>query len=67
MGILTSREREVLLLLSTAASNREIGRTLGIAERTVKAHLTKIMTKIRVESRTGAALFAFVHHRNLAH
>ncbi|MEU7428002.1 response regulator transcription factor [Streptomyces sp. NPDC040750] len=59
---LTPREREVLLLLSRAASNREIGRTLGIAERTVKAHLTNIMTKIDVSSRTEAALFAFAHH-----
>ncbi|MFF7977284.1 LuxR C-terminal-related transcriptional regulator [Streptomyces sp. NPDC007905] len=59
---LTPREREVLLLLSRAASNRDIGRTLGIAERTVKAHLTNIMTKISVSSRTEAALFAFAHH-----
>ncbi|AYN41611.1 DNA-binding response regulator [Streptomyces dangxiongensis] len=64
---LTPRERQVLLLLSRAASNRDIGRTLGIAERTVKAHLTKIMTKISVSSRTEAALFAFAHHRHIHH
>ncbi|MFI2185553.1 response regulator transcription factor [Streptomyces sioyaensis] len=62
---LTPREREVLLLLSGAASNRDIGRTLGIAERTVKAHLTHIMTKISVSSRTEAALFAYAHHRHI--
>ncbi|MEW2132077.1 helix-turn-helix transcriptional regulator [Streptomyces sp. NPDC005435] len=63
---LTPREREVLLLLSAAASNREIGRRLGIAERTVKAHLTNVMTKIKVTSRTEAALFAYAHHRQIA-
>ncbi|WP_241779595.1 response regulator transcription factor [Streptomyces natalensis] len=62
---LTPREREVLLLLSGAASNRDIGRTLNIAERTVKAHLTSIMTKISVSSRTEAALFAYAHHRHI--
>ncbi|ROP44182.1 regulatory LuxR family protein [Streptomyces sp. PanSC9] len=63
---LTRREREVLLLLSCAASNREIGQQLGIAERTAKAHLTSIMTKISVTSRTEAALFAYAHHRSIA-
>ncbi|MGW5285386.1 helix-turn-helix domain-containing protein [Streptomyces collinus] len=43
------------------SNRRDIGRTLGIAERTVKAHLTN-MTKIDVSSRTEAALFAFAHH-----
>ncbi|MER5858295.1 helix-turn-helix transcriptional regulator [Streptomyces sp. NPDC059688] len=63
---LTPREREVLLLLACAASNRDIGRKLGIAERTAKAHLTSIMTKISVSSRTEAALFAYAYHRCIA-
>lgn len=62
---LTPREREVLLVLSHGASNREIGTKLGIAERTTKAHLTKIMAKIRVNSRTEAALFAYAHHHRI--
>ncbi|MEW2259763.1 response regulator transcription factor [Streptomyces sp. NPDC047869] len=62
---LTPREREVLLLLSRAASNRDIGRTLGIAERTVKAHLSSIKMKISVSSRTEAALFAFAYHLSI--
>ncbi|MEW2132066.1 LuxR C-terminal-related transcriptional regulator [Streptomyces sp. NPDC005435] len=66
IGSLTSRECEVLLALSTAAPNRLIGRRLGIAERTVKAHLTSIMAKIHVRSRTEAALFAYAHHRRIA-
>ncbi|WP_241740910.1 LuxR C-terminal-related transcriptional regulator [Streptomyces sp. L2] len=63
---LTPRELEVLLLLSEAASNRDIGRSLDIAERTVKAHVTNIMTKIKVTSRTEAALFAYAHHQRIA-
>ena len=63
---LTPRERQVLTLLSHAADNREISRRLGIAERTVKAHLTNLMTKIKVTGRTEAALFAYAHHRRLA-
>ncbi|TVZ94346.1 regulatory LuxR family protein [Streptomyces sp. BK340] len=54
------------MALSTAASNREISRGLGIAERTVKAHLTSVMTKISVSCRTEAALFAYVHHHHIA-
>ncbi|MEV6480384.1 helix-turn-helix transcriptional regulator [Streptomyces sp. NPDC051576] len=62
---LTHRERQVLTLLGHAADNREISRRLGIAERTVKAHLTNLMTKIKVSSRTEAALYAYAHHRSL--
>ncbi|WP_322109149.1 helix-turn-helix domain-containing protein [Streptomyces atratus] len=39
-----------------------IARRLGIAERTVKAHLTGIMGKVGVSSRLEAALFAYAHH-----
>ncbi|MGW7414606.1 response regulator transcription factor [Streptomyces sp. NPDC054863] len=59
---LTGREREVLVRVGTGAGNREIARTLGIAERTVKAHLTHIMGKIGVASRLEAALFAYARH-----
>ncbi|WRZ91620.1 helix-turn-helix transcriptional regulator [Streptomyces sp. NBC_01007] len=63
---LTPRERQVLMLLSHAADNREISRRLGIAERTVKAHLTNLMAKIKVTGRVEAALFAYAHYRRLA-
>ncbi|UXY28976.1 response regulator transcription factor [Streptomyces sp. HUAS TT20] len=63
---LTPRERQVLMLLGHAAGNREISHRLGIAERTVKAHLTNLMTKIKVTSRIEAALFAYSHHGRLA-
>ena len=45
----TVRETEVLKLLVAARSNREIARTLGIEERTVKAHVAKLMRKVGVE------------------
>ncbi|MEV6836718.1 helix-turn-helix transcriptional regulator [Streptomyces sp. NPDC051133] len=65
ISCLTPRERQVLTLLSHAADNREISRRLGIAERTVKAHLTNLMAKIKVTSRTEAALFAYAFHGRL--
>ncbi|MEE1811372.1 helix-turn-helix domain-containing protein [Streptomyces sp. BE133] len=60
--LLTGRERQVLVLIGGAAGNRVIARRLGIAERTVKAHLTSIMGKVGVSSRLEAALFAYAHH-----
>jgi DNA-binding NarL/FixJ family response regulator len=42
VAILTDREREVLLLVAKGLANKQIGRQLGIAERTVEAHLTSI-------------------------
>ncbi|MDF3301028.1 response regulator transcription factor [Streptomyces tropicalis] len=66
IATLTCRERQVLTLLGHAAGNREISRRLGIAERTVKAHLTNLMAKIKVSSRTEAALYSYAHHPRLA-
>ncbi|MER7273111.1 response regulator transcription factor [Dactylosporangium sp. NPDC000244] len=56
LSVLTSREREVLRLLGQ--SNREIARSLGLAERTVKTHVSNILAKLAVDSRTQAALLA---------
>ncbi|XXZ51230.1 helix-turn-helix transcriptional regulator [Streptomyces cavourensis] len=64
---LTPRERQVLLLLGQAATNREISHSLGIAERTVKSHLTSVMGKLDVTTRTEAAIFSYVHHSALVH
>jgi DNA-binding NarL/FixJ family response regulator len=55
---LSEREREVLLLASRGLANKQIGRALGIAERTVKAHLGNIFRRIGVSDRTSAALWA---------
>jgi DNA-binding NarL/FixJ family response regulator len=55
---LTSRETEVLTLVRKGLSNKQIGRRLGISERTVKAHLTSVYQRIGVADRTQAALWA---------
>lgn len=51
---LTERQVEVLKLLATGASNREIARTLFVTEATVKTHLAHIFTKLDVDSRSRA-------------
>ena len=58
---LTDREREVLLLVREGLANKQIARSLGIAERTVKAHLTNIFQRLGVTDRTQAALWASTH------
>jgi two-component system, NarL family, response regulator LiaR len=55
---LTERETEVLRLLAQGQSNKEIGRTLHIGEKTVKTHVSNILSKLGVPSRTQAALYA---------
>ncbi len=59
---LTHREHEVLALLGSGASNRQISRRLNVTERTVKAHVTRILEKLQVRSRLEAALVVVVHH-----
>lgn len=58
---LTARETDVLELLSQGLSNREIGECLHLAEKTVKHHMTGILQKLHVRSRTEAALIAAKH------
>jgi len=58
---LTRREREVLAELTKGRSNREIARALGVAEKTVKAHVSAILAKLGVQDRTQAALLAVRH------
>lgn len=55
---LSKREREVLALVAEGNSNKVIAARLGISERTVKTHLTYIMTKLRASDRTHAVVTA---------
>jgi len=59
--VFTEREREVLHLLVSGRSNREIGAALGIEERTVKAHVAKLMRKAGVTNRIALAGHALTH------
>lgn len=55
---LTPREQEVLVLIAEGRTNREIGRRLGVAERTARTHVSNILTKLGLSSRTQAAMWA---------
>ncbi|AQZ67411.1 DNA-binding response regulator, LuxR family [[Actinomadura] parvosata subsp. kistnae] len=58
---LTEREREVLALIAAGRSNREIARSLAVAEKTVKTHVSNVLMKLGVQDRTQAALYAVRH------
>jgi DNA-binding NarL/FixJ family response regulator len=58
---LSAREIEVLRLVAQGLANKQIGRALGISERTVKAHLGRVFRRIGVLDRTSAALWARDH------
>ena len=51
---LTKREKQILDLLSSGSSNRELGDQLFISEQTIKWHLHKIYSKLGAKNRTGA-------------
>lgn len=55
---LSARELEVLRLVAKGLANKQIGRTLGISERTVKVHLGHVFRRIDVADRTSAAMWA---------
>ena len=55
---LTPREREVLTLVAEGASNRQIAQTLVVSERTARTHVSAILAKLGLVSRTQAALWA---------
>lgn len=54
----SDRERQILRLLMTGASNKLIARELGLAEATVKVHIKAILRKAKAENRTQAAMWA---------
>jgi len=55
---LTARETDTLRLLAKGLTNRDIAGELGIAEVTVKTHVSSVLSKLNLQSRTQAALFA---------
>jgi len=55
---LTSRELDVLRLVATGKANKQIAAELAISERTARTHVSRILRKLRVSSRTQAALWA---------
>ncbi|HEV8339011.1 MAG TPA: response regulator transcription factor [bacterium] len=55
---LTERETEVLRLVAQGMGNKQIARMLEIGEKTVKTHVSNILAKLGVQSRTQAALYA---------
>lgn len=58
---LTAREKEVLAQLASGASNKEIAYALSITERTARTHVSNILSKLGLASRTQAALWAVEH------
>jgi DNA-binding NarL/FixJ family response regulator len=55
---LTAREREILALVAQGHSNRDIADTLVISERTARTHVSNVLSKLQLSSRTQAALLA---------
>jgi DNA-binding NarL/FixJ family response regulator len=58
---LSARETEVLSLVAAGLPNKAVARRLGISEKTVKAHLTRVFSVLGVQDRTSAALWAQRH------
>jgi len=58
MGLLTSRERELVCLVAKGLRNKSIANTLSISEGTVKIHLHNIFKKLSIDSRLGMTLYA---------
>jgi DNA-binding NarL/FixJ family response regulator len=58
---ITRREKEVLSLIAQGLSNKEIASVLHIAEKTVKTHVSSILSKLNLADRTQAALYAVKH------
>lgn len=57
----TQREKETLELLAAGRSNKEIGQALGIGERTVKAHVAKLLRKVGVRNRVALSVHAITN------
>ena len=61
LEILTEREREVLDLIARGLTNHEIAEKMVISEKTVKTHVSNLLSKLNLEDRTRAAIWALKH------
>jgi two-component system nitrate/nitrite response regulator NarL len=59
--LLTSREEQVVALVTDGLSNRNVANELGLSEHTVKKYLFRIFEKLGISSRVGLVLYAFHH------
>lgn len=59
IDLLSHREREALALMAEGLSNQQIAERLGIGEKTVKTHVSNVLSKLRVSDRTQAAVYAW--------
>lgn len=59
LGMLTEREREVLVEIAGGATNAEISANLYMAEGTVKTHIGRLLSKLQIRDRVGLVLFAY--------
>src|SRR5690606_4067592 len=60
-GRLTRRERQVLALIATGMTHRAIGQALAISDRTVDRHVSNILSKLDLPSRSAATAYAYEH------
>jgi two-component system nitrate/nitrite response regulator NarL len=63
LSTLTERETQILELVSKGLTNKEIGKTLFLAEKTIKHYMTNVLQKLHVRSRVEAALLAQKHNK----
>ena len=56
--VLSPRERDIVNLVVTGMSNKQIARQLSISEKTVKTHVSNILSKLHLQDRTQLAIYA---------
>jgi two-component system, NarL family, nitrate/nitrite response regulator NarL len=62
---LTSRERQIVLMVAEGLTNKDVGRRLNLSEGTVKVHLNNIYTKLWINKRTALVPIAHAHREEL--